>query len=84
VNLLQEACTKAPKDLTLACNFCLLLADLGRWEEARVQLQRAETLVKVPILPMANQRRLEAAVQECRDRLGGKSKSAESEGMDES
>lgn len=81
--LFKEASSKAPRELTIACNYCLLLADLGRWEEAREQLRRAESLVKVHVSPAAVQRDREAAVQKCRDRVAGKSKGGELEGIDE-
>ena len=44
-SILEETCALAPSDPASACNYCLVLADLGRFEDARTQLTRAESLV---------------------------------------
>jgi len=74
--LLAKAALEEPMDINRRCHICLALADLGRIDEARAQLQSIEELHKKGITVPADPRRsLEKHIQACRDRVAGKPKS---------
>lgn len=81
--ILGDVCSRVEKEPAFACLYCHVLADLGRRDEASDQLRRAEELIKVRMNPASIQRGREAAVQECRDRLGEKPKAPWVEGLEE-
>jgi hypothetical protein len=74
--LLTEAAVDNPWDINLRCHICLILADLGRIDEAGAQLQSIEEFHKKQnTVPADARRSLEKHIQACRDRLAGKPKS---------
>lgn len=74
--LLTEAALDNPWDLNRRCHLCRLLADLGRTDEARAQLQSIEDLHKKQrTVPAAARQSVEKHIQACRDSLAGKPKS---------
>jgi tetratricopeptide (TPR) repeat protein len=74
--LLTEAALDNPWDINCRCHLCRLLADLGRIDEARAQLQSIDDLHKKQRTYPANARQdLEKHIQACRDRVGEKPKS---------
>jgi tetratricopeptide (TPR) repeat protein len=73
--LLARAALDSPVDVNVRCHLCLILADLGRIDEARAQLQSIEELHKKQVtLPADARRSLEKQIEACRDRLAGKPK----------
>jgi tetratricopeptide (TPR) repeat protein len=73
--LLVRAALDEPFGINIRCHLCQVLADLGRIEEARAQLQSIEDLHKKQhTVPADARRNLEKYIQACRDRLAAKSK----------
>ncbi|MFI5456890.1 MAG: tetratricopeptide repeat protein [Isosphaerales bacterium] len=71
--LLEEVARANPNELTYQCNLCLVLAELGRVEEAQKQLSRIEDFRKnlIFILGPRYRQSIDGAIQDCRDRLNG-------------
>jgi tetratricopeptide (TPR) repeat protein len=68
--LMEEGLQWSPNNLHITCNYCLLLADLGRFEEARVQVDHAERLLRSQFVFRARARRQRRELlEECRRKL---------------
>jgi|GEM_PF-3033705 len=68
--LLDQATQLDQRNPSHAWTACLILADLGREQEAREQLERAERLVEIAIPPRSSRRRAhEESIALCRQRL---------------
>jgi tetratricopeptide (TPR) repeat protein len=73
--LLQEFLTRYPNHIFLACNFCELLIELGRMEEARgLYAQMEDRRKNTTYLGAASRESVERRVTECRAKLEGKPK----------
>jgi len=81
--LLRDACEKHPEEMYYRCRYCLLLADLERWDEAREQLEFAESVPGIIGISRAETEARQTLLQECRDRVQGKVVKATSDGLDE-
>ena len=68
--LFEELCAEKPDEPVLAGMYCLALADLGRMEEAREQLRRAELPPSTVVLGRAHREGVEKMLRECRERVG--------------
>jgi tetratricopeptide (TPR) repeat protein len=70
LRLLTEGALVKPGDVTTRCNLCLLLAEMGRTDEARNQLERIEVLHKdTYFIPATARQTVARLVQSCRERL---------------
>ncbi|WP_406696096.1 hypothetical protein V5E97_34395 [Singulisphaera sp. Ch08] len=70
IALLERAALVDPRNPTHAWTACMILADLGRCEEAWEQLERAERLIEESIpAGTARRRTLEESLEVCRNRL---------------
>lgn len=70
VTLLERASAMEPINPSHAWTSCLILADLGREDEARAQLERAERLLAMMApLDTSRRRALEDSIEICRKRL---------------
>jgi tetratricopeptide (TPR) repeat protein len=70
VGLLEEACSLEPMSALHPCNLCLVMVDLGRIDEAREQLARAEANYKKHIVfPASARRAIGAEVESLRKKL---------------
>jgi tetratricopeptide (TPR) repeat protein len=78
VELFQDLVSDASDDPTLAGLYCLALADVGRFNEARDQLLRAEALPQVVGQNRAHRTGFEKLIAECREKLGGPTDGEES------
>src|SRR5262249_47988519 len=68
--LLASARKLEPMNPSHAWTSCLILADLGRYDEARGELRRAESLLGKGLpLAAARRRALESSIEVCRKRL---------------
>jgi len=74
--LLEEVARANPNEIAYQCNLCLVLAELGRLEEAQKELSRIEDLRKNVIFLFGRRYRqaIDGAIQNCRDRLKGSPK----------
>jgi tetratricopeptide (TPR) repeat protein len=74
LSLMASVRQREPQELLFACQYCSLLADAERWDEAHEQLRQSEALSKVA---MDEQQQGESywlagpLLQQCRDRVGG-------------
>ncbi len=76
--LLEEAARANPKLIADQCNLCLVLAELGRTDDASIMLDRIEELRRQQAMiltttPLARDQ-IDQTIQNCRDRLAGKPK----------
>jgi hypothetical protein len=70
VVLLEAACSGAPQDVVQPCNLGLVLVDLGRLDEAREQLARAEAnYKKLVMFPASAKEPIGAVVESLREKL---------------
>jgi tetratricopeptide (TPR) repeat protein len=68
--LMEEGCPRNPQDLDAACNYSLILADLGRWDEAWQQFQRADRICRLTVaFPRSAWRTRKQQVRNCRQLL---------------
>jgi tetratricopeptide (TPR) repeat protein len=76
--LLEEAVQGDPNGIVCRCNLCFVLAELGRSEEARVQLSRIEQMRKqqarMLAFTSAAMMQIDQTIEKCRERLAGEPK----------
>jgi energy-coupling factor transporter transmembrane protein EcfT len=69
--VLREVASHENVHVVAHCNFCQLLLDLGRLDEAAEELTRAEHSLRTAILQRTAKERLDSQLRECRVRLEG-------------
>ena len=68
----EQAYRASPDQLATVTNYCLLLADLGRLDEAKDKFSWAEHLyASQRILSAANRRQRAKMLEECRKKIWG-------------